>query len=68
MDRFGVSLKCCSALWRTRMVVAMASFLAYSYFKIKNEMVRIPYKLVNVLSFETYLKIVSFRLLENQTY
>ena len=83
------------------MVVAVASFLAYSYFKIKNpeivgtapflrsslrgfkvetscreilfkavfcEMVPTPYKLLNVLSFETYLKIVSFRLLENQTY
>ena len=83
------------------MVVAVASFLAYSYFKIKNrrhciffkiksprlerrnqrtscreilfkavfcEMVRTPYKSVNVLSFEMYLKIVSFRLLENQPY
>ena len=83
------------------MVVALASFLAYSYFKIKNcrhciffeinsprlesrnqrtscqeilfkavfcEMVRTPYKRVNVLSFEMSLIILSFRLLENQTY
>ena len=83
------------------MVVAVASFLAYSYFKIKNrrhgiffeiksprlksrnqltscreilfkavfcEMVRTPYKRGNVLSFEMYLIILSFRLLENQTY
>ena len=83
------------------MVVAVASFLAYSYFKIKNrrhciffeiksprleswnqrtscreilfkavfcEMVRAPYKRGNVLSFEMYLIILSFRLLENQTY
>ena len=83
------------------MVVAVASFLAYSYFKIKNrryciffdikpprlesrnqriscreflfkavfcEMVRTPYKRVNILSFEMYLIILSFRLLENQTY
>ena len=83
------------------MVVAVASFLAYSYFKIKNrrhciffeikpprlesrsqrtssreilfkavfcEMVRTPYKRVNVLSFEMYLIILGFRLLENQTY
>ena len=35
-DRFGVSLKCCSPLWRTWMVVAVGSFLALSYFKIKN--------------------------------
>ena len=32
------------------------------------EMVRTPYKRVNVLSFEMYLIILSFRLLENQTY
>ena len=83
------------------MVVAVASVLAYTYFKIKNrrhctffeiksarlesqnqrtscreilfkavfcEMVRTPYKRVNVLSFEMYLIILSFRLLENQTY
>ena len=83
------------------MVVAVATFLAYSYFKIKNrrqciffeiksprlesrnqrtscreilfkavfcEMVRTPYKRVNVLSFKMYLIILSFRLLENQTY
>ena len=83
------------------MIVAVASFLAYSYFKIKNlrhciffeikppklecrnqltscreilfkavfcEMVRTPYKRVNVLSFEMYLIISSFRLLEIQTH
>ena len=83
------------------MVVAVASFLAYSYFKIKNrqhcifleiksprlecrnqqtscreilfkavfcEMIRTPYKPVNVLSFEMYLIILSFHLLENKTY
>ena len=83
------------------MVVAVASFLAYSYFKNKNrrhcifleiksprlesrnqrtscreilfkavfcEMDRIPYKRVNVLSFEMYLIILSFRFLKNQTY
>ena len=38
------------------------------YLKLSCEMVRTPYKRVNVLSFEMSLIILSFRLLENQTY
>ena len=93
-DRFGVFLKCCSALWRTRSflpwllfwpipilklkIVVTASFLRSSprlesrnqrtscreiLFKaVFCEMVRTPYKRVNVLSFEMYhnIKFSSF--------
>ena len=45
------------------------NFLPRDFFKaVFCEMIRTPYKRVNVLSFEMYLIILSFRLLENQTY